>query len=643
MKRALVCLTLLCLPALAQDRGIETDRESPVRLDLPEEDDAFVFGVFGDRTGGPDEGVKVLAQAVEDVNLVDPDLVMTVGDLIQGYNQTPDWMTQMREYRDIMGRLTAPWFPVAGNHDVYWRGDGRPEDEHDANYERHFGPLWYSFEHKGCCFIVLFTDESNPETGEKNFSKPECQQMSAEQFAFLDRTLTAAKDARHVFLFLHHPRWYEGNYGNDWRRVHARLADAGNVRAVFAGHIHRMVYDGPRDGIEYFTLATVGGGQSGVVPEAGYLHHWDLVTVRDGGISVATFPVGAALDPRAITRELSDEARRLADTRLSVEARPELSASGGVDGVYEFVLKNPVAHRVEADLSLTSADSRWGFFPDHGHAELGPGEERRFRVRAMRRPGELDGTLRLPEATINLALLTDEVRIHLPANQQELPLDLGSIAAPTPPENEIALDLVGGRDFIAIPHDQLALPDGPFTIEGWLKARSFGERVGLFCKTESSEFGVFVSGGSPHFITHLDGEYRTASSDGAVLSTGTWHHVAGVYDGAEVRLYVDGQLTGKARASGKRTLRAIPLILGADVASNGSATSPFDGVIDEVRLSTVARYAGDSVTIPRRHAPDEHTHLLLHLDHKLGPWIYDDSPRQRHPRWSGNPQLVPAD
>ena len=49
---------------------------------LPVEEDAFTFAVFGDRTGGPADGVKVLAEAVRDANLVEPDLVMTVGDLV---------------------------------------------------------------------------------------------------------------------------------------------------------------------------------------------------------------------------------------------------------------------------------------------------------------------------------------------------------------------------------------------------------------------------------------------------------------------------------------------------------------------------------------------------------------------------------
>ena len=157
---------------LDDDERFLTDREGARTFPLPDPAaDAFQFVVFGDRTGGPAEGIRILEQAVVDANLLGPDLVMTVGDLIQGYNKPKKWMLEMKEFKAYMDKLRMPWFPVAGNHDLYGEVvDGLRQLAHAERYEKHFGPLWYWFEHKKCGFVVLHTDETNPKTGEASFT-----------------------------------------------------------------------------------------------------------------------------------------------------------------------------------------------------------------------------------------------------------------------------------------------------------------------------------------------------------------------------------------------------------------------------------------------------------------------------------------
>ena len=152
------------------------------------------FIIFGDRTGGPRSGLKILEQAVEDTNLLDPDFVMTVGDLVQGYNAHEPWLMEMREYRAIMKGLTMKWFPVAGNHDVYWRGSPPPPGQHESNYEKHFGPLWYWFPHKNAAFVVLYTDEDDA-NGRKGFGMPGANEFSEKQLAWVEKTLTETVEA----------------------------------------------------------------------------------------------------------------------------------------------------------------------------------------------------------------------------------------------------------------------------------------------------------------------------------------------------------------------------------------------------------------------------------------------------------------
>ena len=54
----------------ATPERFDTSRKSNVKLPLPNEKDAFSFIVYGDRTGGPDDGVSILADAVRDTNLL---------------------------------------------------------------------------------------------------------------------------------------------------------------------------------------------------------------------------------------------------------------------------------------------------------------------------------------------------------------------------------------------------------------------------------------------------------------------------------------------------------------------------------------------------------------------------------------------
>ncbi|WP_083904804.1 LamG-like jellyroll fold domain-containing protein [Rhodopirellula sp. SWK7] len=617
---------------------VKTSRSNAVILPSPPTgDDVFHFAIYGDRTGGVPAGLKVLEQAVVDTNLLDPDLVMTVGDLVQGYNESDQWLEQMHEFKDIVNRLNMKWYPVAGNHDVYWRGQGpAPQGHHESNYEKHFGPLWYSFTHKNAGFIVLYSDEGDPATNLKAFNVGALQNMSDEQMAFLESALSEMKEKDHVFVFLHHPRWTGGGYeGSNWSRVHQKLAAAGNVTAVFAGHIHHMRYDGEKDGIAYYALATTGGALRAEIPDAGYLHHLNLVTVRQDRISVSAIPIGAVIDPKQFTPEFLAEVEAAAKVRC-VQTSSELivDADGSCRGDVTMKIKNPGSRDVDVTLMNLPASSQngWQSTLDHSHFVIAGGEEKEIAFEIARSVGSM-GQVAVPAVRMEIDVLTSVARVRLPVVDSPLKISPGQVPAEYFAGNvDRCLAVTDEASAIRIDSGDLDLPNGPMTVEAWVRPTEVAGYRGVLAKTESSEFAIFSDEGVPEFSIHVGGRYVVAKATRPMV-VDRWTHLAGVFDGDEVQLFVDGTRVDSKPARTKadkqgqpvrRKRNKLPLFIGADTDARGVAARGMRGLIDEVRISKSAVYS-DSFTPEARHLPTSDTVLLMHLDRSIGPFTLDHS------------------
>ncbi|PJI86725.1 LamG-like jellyroll fold domain-containing protein [Luteimicrobium subarcticum] len=112
---------------------------------------------------------------------------------------------------------------------------------------------------------------------------------------------------------------------------------------------------------------------------------------------------------------------------------------------------------------------------------------------------------------------------------------------------------------------------------------------------ESGGYSLYVPKGtsSVRWGAYVDGAYKTAT---AALDTGRWHHAVGTYDGANVALYLDGQLASTAPATG--TLGAPEstsryLAIGSDIGKAGVVQTPATATVALARVYSSALGAAD--------------------------------------------------
>ncbi len=339
--------------------------------DIPSTDqrESFTFIAFGDRTGGPSKGVEILQSAVEMANNVDPDLVMTVGDLIQGECYPKHWLDQAEEYIEIMSDLSMPWFPVAGNHDVYSKP--RTPGGMTELYQQKFGPLSYSFDHKFAHFIVLFSDEN---MDYKNASQN--QNMSQKQMDWLQNDLHST-DAKQIFVFLHHPRWTSKYAGCNWEQVHDIFAQDARPTTVTGGHIHTLRDDGTRDNVHYLTLATTGAWPAKGFDHAS-IHHITQYQVREDRVSIVHLPIDSVIPSDAYPGNEHDEIKALQNGDWA-------GALGHFrrDGFdVKVLIKNPTSQEMTYKVSM-HLEEGWAFEPGIAEITLEAGQNTTQSIRMV--------------------------------------------------------------------------------------------------------------------------------------------------------------------------------------------------------------------------------------------------------------------
>ncbi len=88
----------------------------------------------------------------------------------------------------------------------------------------------------------------------------------------------------------------------------------------------------------------------------------------------------------------------------------------------------------------------------------------------------------------------------------------------------------------------------------------------------------------PHlFVVTADSFVQVTAPD--PVARATWVHIAGVYDGLEARVFVDGTLAGRQPVNGRFATDSTPIIIGGNYNSAGAVpTELFPGRLDELML-----------------------------------------------------------
>lgn len=270
--------------------------------------DKFTFAIFSDLNGGQRAGI--FETAIAQINLLRPELILSVGDLIDGGSEDRDKLARdWNEFDSDVSRAIAPVFYVGGNHDL-------TNLTMSAVWEERYGARYYHFAYKNVLFVVLDTEDNPPERMREiyraraaaieildgrapgkweeteYFNMPERTfgKIGEDQVNYVRKALAEYNDVRWTFLLMHKPAWRQAD-DTGFARIETALAD--RPYTVINGHFHTYSHE-TRHGRDYISLGTTGGSQNAQSDAA--FDHVTLVTMSAGGPTISNLRLDGILD-----------------------------------------------------------------------------------------------------------------------------------------------------------------------------------------------------------------------------------------------------------------------------------------------------------------------------------------------------------
>ena len=147
-----------------------------------------------------------------------------------------------------------------------------------------------------------------------------------------------------------------------------------------------------------------------------------------------------------------------------------------------------------------------------------------------------------------------------------------------------ALEFPGkGDSYVRIDHDDVFNSD-PYTFVVWIKLQAASWQYVVWRNGEVwpepnlvRHLDIWIHQDDyPVFMWHVKG-VETRMPGKTIVADGKWHHIAKVYDGSKVQMFVDGKLEVEKASGGKLDTSQSPIWIGARP-GNVAATGLFDEV-----------------------------------------------------------------
>lgn len=231
-------------------------------------EDTFEFVFLTDIHLKPEMNApKGFQMAIDKVNALNPDFVITGGDLVfdvmRGNFEKSEALFQL--YKKMEQKFKMPVYNCIGNHDLFAIYEESPETEEHPDYkygmwERHFGETYYAFDHKGWHFITL---NSLDVTENKRYRGV----FNKDQLRWLEAHLKTVARETPVVITTHIPMicTYGQLHGKPSSRQVGNahevftLLENHNLKLVLQGHIHWKEFGFINDRFHFLTGGSIAG------------------------------------------------------------------------------------------------------------------------------------------------------------------------------------------------------------------------------------------------------------------------------------------------------------------------------------------------------------------------------------------------